>query len=92
MNARDDLDLTLGMIVAEAKTSQRYVFVGWFGPSTVGTYDALFVREGQPGERVGLTTPWMYRCVRTETLIRRFPELEQYRKKETEVAPLPGPT
>jgi hypothetical protein len=72
-----DLDIPLGTITT-GYDGKRWVFCGW-GQTTISK-NAYLVRELQPGEPITLTTPWTYRCTMTDTLLKKFPELEQYRR------------
>ena len=79
--AAEELDIPLGAIAIDTHpqyAGQRYVFVGW--ASTTVSKEATLVRELQPRERLNRASPWIYHCTETATLLRRFPDLERFRR------------
>lgn len=78
--AEHDFALAFGDIVHDAD-KKRWVFIGW-RHNTAGAFP-IFAKE-QLGEIAldGWTNSiWTYYAAMTETLLRKFPELERYRKQ-----------
>lgn len=83
MRASDHIDIPLGAIAEMVDPRHggfRYVFVGW--AHTSAGPEAVMVREMQHGERLSPSNPWVYHCSMLDTLLRRFPDLEKYARKD----------
>lgn len=75
--AYHDLAIPFGAVTTDAD-GKHWVFGGW--ASTSMSREAYFTRELQLGDRLSPVTPWSYHCTKTETLLRKFPDLERYRR------------
>jgi hypothetical protein len=79
MSDRAEFVLTktpLGAVVREGdEDGRKWIFVGW--SSTTAGWEMNFVRAIKPTDRAPAFT---YHASMADTLIRKFPALEQYRK------------
>ncbi len=76
--AEDAFDIPLGASVTAGERGRRWVFIGW-DRNTAGLYPR-FVEERTP-DRFGGIPLADYHAVFVDTLLRKFPDLERFRKR-----------
>lgn len=70
-------DIPLGSIVVAVETGRRWIFLGW-DRNSAGSYPR-FVEERTP-DRFHAVPLVDYHAVFVDTLVRKFPDLERFRK------------